>query len=214
MRLDCLDGGHHVVLEAAAGRARDQGRALVADGERLEDLVGDPHLLPRIRGGERYADGVPDALAQQDPYAHGAADAAGFDWTRFCDSEVDRIRARGGELAVRHDVGPHVGRLQRDLDEARTVVEVFEDLAVAERHLDHAVSGLLAIVAVDGMVLAHALVHLFGSDPALTPIRNGICRSLAAVTTLMTLSRSGMLPGFSRRQCTPASIASSARVWS
>src|SRR5882672_12059859 len=44
VRLDRLDRRHHVVLEPAARRARDQGRALVADGKGLQDLVCDPDL--------------------------------------------------------------------------------------------------------------------------------------------------------------------------
>ena len=40
-----------------------------------------------------------------------------------------------------------------------------EDLAVAERDLDHAIRGLLAIVAVDVVLLAHGLVDLFGQRP-------------------------------------------------
>src|SRR2546429_68770 len=55
---------------------------------------------------------------------------------------------------------PHVGRLQRDLDVTRTIVEVFEDLAVTERHLDHSLRGAFAVVAVDVMLLAQALVNL------------------------------------------------------
>ncbi len=41
--------------------------------------MGDTHLLARIRAGERDANGVADALAQQDPHAYGASDAAGLD---------------------------------------------------------------------------------------------------------------------------------------
>ena len=40
---------------------------------------------------------------------------------------------------------------------------------MAERHLDHAVRRLLAVVAVDGVLLAHALVHLFGQRAGVDP---------------------------------------------
>ena len=52
-------------------------------------------------------------------------------FARFGDTEVDGISAHGRELAVRHDVRPDVGRLQRHLDEPRAVVQLLEDLAVA-----------------------------------------------------------------------------------
>src|ERR1700704_3109389 len=33
VRLHCLNGGHHVVLEAATGRTRDESRGLVPEGK-------------------------------------------------------------------------------------------------------------------------------------------------------------------------------------
>ena len=78
---------------------------------------------------------------------------------------MDRVLPRGGELSVGHDVGPHISRLQRDLDVAGTVIEVLEDLAVSQRHLDHPVCCPLPVVAVDAVLLAQALVHLFGQRP-------------------------------------------------
>src|SRR6266571_5075290 len=64
--LDRLHRGDHVVLEAPARRARDQRRAFLAEGERLEDLMRDANLFARVRCGERDADGVADAFAQED----------------------------------------------------------------------------------------------------------------------------------------------------
>src|SRR5437762_2660255 len=48
---------------------------------------------------------------------------------------MDRVLPRGGELSVGHDVGPHIGRLQRDLDVAGTVIEVLDDLLERLRRL-------------------------------------------------------------------------------
>ena len=48
------------------------------------------------------------------------------------------------------------------------------------------------------------------SEPALTPMRMGTFRSLAAFTTSRTRSRDPMLPGLSRMQCMPAAIAARA----
>ena len=129
----------------------------------------DAHLLPRIRRGERDTNGVANSLAQEDPHADGAANAAGLDRTRFGDTEVDRVRPRDRELAVGEDVRPHVGRLERDLDEPWAVVQLFEYLAVAERHLDHAVRSALAVVAVDVVLLAQALVDLLGQRTGVDP---------------------------------------------
>ena len=52
-----------------------------------------------------------------------------------------------------------------------------------------------------------------GSDPELTPIRIGTPASFALTATSATFSRPPMLPGLSRMQCAPASIAFSASVW-
>ena len=52
----------------------------------------------------------------------------------------------------------------------------------------------------------------FGSEPELTPIRIGTLRSFAFTATSATFSRPPMLPGLSRMQWAPASIAFSARV--
>src|SRR5450759_3811998 len=169
VRLDGLDRRHHVVLEPAAGRARDESRGFVAEGKRLQDLVRDANLLTRIRGGERDADRIADALGEQDAHAHRAPDAPRFDRAGLGDPEVDRIRTGRRALAVGHDVRPDVGRLQRGLDEARPVVELLQDLAVAERDLDHAIRGLLAVVAVKRVLFAHALVHLFGQRAGVDP---------------------------------------------
>ena len=51
-----------------------------------------------------------------------------------------------------------------------------------------------------------------GSEPELTPIRNGVPSSFARFVTSATLSGPPMLPGFRRTQCAPASRAFSASV--
>ena len=52
-----------------------------------------------------------------------------------------------------------------------------------------------------------------GSEPELTPIRIGTFALVARSATSATFSGPPMLPGLSRMQCAPASIAFSARVW-
>ena len=52
-----------------------------------------------------------------------------------------------------------------------------------------------------------------GSEPELTPIRIGTPAFVAFSATSATFSRPPMLPGLSRMQCAPASIALSASVW-
>ena len=53
----------------------------------------------------------------------------------------------------------------------------------------------------------------FGSDPELTPMRIGVPAARARSATSATFSGPPMLPGLSRMQCAPASIAFSASVW-
>ena len=52
-----------------------------------------------------------------------------------------------------------------------------------------------------------------GSEPELTPIRIGTPAAVACSATSATFSRPPMLPGLSRMQWAPASIAFSASVW-
>ncbi len=52
-----------------------------------------------------------------------------------------------------------------------------------------------------------------GSEPLLTPTRSGVPVCFASAITSATFSGPPMLPGFSRTQCAPASIAFSASVW-
>ena len=52
-----------------------------------------------------------------------------------------------------------------------------------------------------------------GSEPELTPIRIGTPAAVAFTATSATFSRPPMLPGLSRMQWAPASIAFSASVW-
>ncbi len=52
-----------------------------------------------------------------------------------------------------------------------------------------------------------------GSEPELTPIRIGTFALVARSATSATFSGPPMLPGLSRMQSAPASIAFSARVW-
>ena len=47
----------------------------------------------------------------------------------------------------------------------------------------------------------------------MTPTRSGVPSCLASAITSATFSGPPMLPGFSRTQCAPASIALSASVW-
>ena len=51
------------------------------------------------------------------------------------------------------------------------------------------------------------------SDPAFTPMRIGRPRSFASRATILMCSGLRMLPGLSRRPCTPASIAASASLY-
>ena len=52
-----------------------------------------------------------------------------------------------------------------------------------------------------------------GSEPEFTPIRIGVPAAFARSATSATFSGPPMLPGLSRMQWAPASIAFSARVW-
>ncbi len=78
-----------------------------------------------------------------------------------------------------------------------------------QRDLDHAVGGLLSVVAVDGMVLAHALVHLFGQGAGVDtdaerdlPLLRGVdhLRDLVAVRDVARVQAEAGHTGFDRQQ--------------
>src|SRR5215213_4027874 len=88
-----LDLGHdgvHVELEPPTRGAGDQHRAALAQLERLEDLPGHLHLLLRMEGGERDADGVPHAVSKQRAEPNGRFERAGPLRARLGDSEMER----------------------------------------------------------------------------------------------------------------------------
>src|SRR6266849_5728956 len=71
--LDFVGDLDDVDFDAAAGWARDEGDAAVAQFERTQDLVCYGNLFLRF-GGEADADGVTDATGEQEAEANGGFD--------------------------------------------------------------------------------------------------------------------------------------------
>src|SRR5207237_3561932 len=63
--LDRIHSRHHVVLEPPARGAGDEGRALIAEGQRLQDLVRHAYFFLWIVCRVRHQDRVADSLSQQ-----------------------------------------------------------------------------------------------------------------------------------------------------
>ena len=137
-----------------AGGAGDDRHPLVAQVQRLEDLVADLHLLDRI-GREADAQRVPDAHPQQVSKADRRLDRAGDPAAGFRHAQVQR---RVGRVRHRHVGGrgqEHVRRLQADLVLAEIVVLEQPDMAQAA--LDHRLGAGLGI-ALQQVALERACV--------------------------------------------------------
>src|SRR4030088_87232 len=98
------------------------------------DAVGDLDLVDGV-AGERDADGVPDALLEQDADPDRALDGAGAGRTRLGNAQVQWVGDLVRDRPVGGDHRGRIGRLHRDLDQVE--VERLEDMDVAERRADH-----------------------------------------------------------------------------
>ena len=80
--LDLRDHRVHVELEPAAGRARDQHGAALAQLQRLEDLPRDLDLLLGVERRQRDPDRVADPVGEQRPEADRRTSAIPTTWCR------------------------------------------------------------------------------------------------------------------------------------
>ena len=148
------------------------------------------------RRGERDADGVADALAEQDAEGRRALDRALERGAGLGDAEVQRPVAPLGEQAVGLDHDDRVVVLDRDL-------EVVEVVLLEQRRLPDGALGERL-----GRGLAVLLQERGSSDPAFTPMRSETPAAFAASAISPTWSSNlRMLPGFTRTAAQPASIA-------
>ncbi len=159
---DLLHQREQVDLDPAAGRARDQlGAAALAQAEAVQHLQAVLDLEHRI-AGVADPDGVADAVGEQRPERHDAADGAGLLRPGVGHAQVQRVVEPAGDLRVDVDHEGRVHRLGADHD----VVEVlrFEDLEVLLELRDH--DGEEVAVPVVGEELAE-LLHALLLVPAL-----------------------------------------------
>ena len=115
--------------------------------ERLEDQLGDLHLLGAIAVGlrrERHADGVADALLQQDREPGGARHDALGAHARLGEPEVQRIVRARGQLAVDVDQVLHARDLGREDDAVVAEAGLLGQLGGLDRALHHRVHGDVA----------------------------------------------------------------------
>ena len=95
-----------------------------------------------------------------------------------------------------------------------TEVDFIETLKFSKSRLSISCTVSIAAVTSASTGLSYSSRRrCLGSEPLLTPTRNGVPWSFASAITSATFSGPPMLPGFSRTQCAPASIAFSASVW-
>src|SRR5258706_4950285 len=151
-----------VDVGAPARRARDEREALIAQAERLQHVEARGNFLHRVLG-ERDADGVADALVQEDAHARGRADRSRGLRARLGHSEMQRVWALLREAAIGRDHHRHLERLHGNHDVVE--VEVLEDLDLAECQVDHA---LRLVADVTRLAVAdRAVVHADADGHAL-----------------------------------------------
>ena len=147
----------HVDLGPPARGTGDEVEPLaLAQAERLEQLAPGPRLLHRI-GGQRVADGVADALAEQRGQAGGGLHQAGRRRTGLGDPQVQRVVDRVGQLAVGLDHDGHVRGLDRDLHVVE--VDLAEVVQLALSRFDHGLGGDGAAVLGVELLVERAAVH-------------------------------------------------------
>src|SRR6267142_661601 len=136
--LDLLRELDQVDVGPAAGGTRDEGQAALSEAERLQDVDPDAHFFGRIRG-ERHADRVADSFREQGAEPDRGLDRADARRPGLGHAEVERVVDLVGKHAVGLDHHQGIGGLQRDLH--LRIIQVFQDLDVTERGLDHALGG-------------------------------------------------------------------------
>src|SRR5581483_2524416 len=139
---DFLRERDEIDVGASARRARDEGHAVLAQPERFQNLQPDAHLLDRI-GRQRDADSVSDALGEQRADADGGFDRADSRRPRLGDSQMKRVIDLSGEHAVCLDHHERIGGLERNFN--FRIVQIFENVDVAQRAFDHAFGGRTVI---------------------------------------------------------------------
>src|ERR1044072_7494442 len=95
-----------------------------------------------------------------------------------------------------------------------TLVDLIETLKFSKSRLSiSSVNSTAAVTRASTGCSRSSSCRCLGREPELTPIRIGTPAAFAFSATSATFSRPPMLPGLSRMQWAPASIAFRARVW-
>jgi len=130
----------------AAGTCRDL-RDEVAKAHGLEDLLGDLHLFGPVAAGlgrEGDADGVADAVLQQDGEPGGAGHDALGAHAGFREPEVQRVVGARRELAIDVHEVLHARDLGREDDAIVGEAGLLGELRGLDGALDHGVHGHVA----------------------------------------------------------------------
>src|SRR6266550_3337267 len=145
---------YEIDVRAAARWARDEREALVAQAKRLEQIERRLHLDYWVLA-ERDADRVADALVEENTHPGGRTYRPGERGPRLGHAEMQWIRDRLRETAVRGDHHRDVESL--DADDDVVEVEILEDLDLGDGEIDHPL-GLVADIA--GLAITDgAVVH-------------------------------------------------------
>src|SRR6185436_3381526 len=121
---------------AAAPRTRRDLRRETAQPERLKDLLRDEDLFGAVAvrlWRERYANGVADALGEQDRQTRGAGDDSLHPHPRLGEAEVQRIVAPRGEASIYLDEILNARDFGGDDDLVVSEPDVFGHIGGAER---------------------------------------------------------------------------------
>src|SRR5512133_986596 len=171
--LDLVRHAIQVDLHPAAAGAAHHAEAAGAQGQGPQHFVAHAALVLAV-AGQRDADGVAQALGQQDAHPDAGADGAAEGRTGLRDAQVEGVVHLLGQQAVGLHGADHVAGLEADLDVPETLA--LQDVNVAQGALHHGFGGgraelleqiLLQAAAVDadadrnslGSGLAHHGLH-------------------------------------------------------
>ena len=165
----CLDALRHLLEEraggaAAAGTGADLGPER-AQAQRLQHLHGHQHLLGAVAARlrrERDADGVADALVEQDGQAGRRGHDALHAHARLGQAEVQRVVAAARQLPIDVDEVAHAADLGADDDPVVRQAGLLGQLRRAQGRLQHGLDHHLAGVARRGR--AGVGVHQLGQQ--------------------------------------------------
>ena len=174
--LDPAGQADQVNLRPPAGRAGDDVDAVLAQAGGLQNCLGRDHLADRV-GGQRDADRIPDAHAEQAADAHGRFDRPHIFCASLGHAEMEGIVRLGGKEAV----GRHHQRHRGGLHGKAGIVEAvfFQQAQVAEGGFHQGLRGGVAVFFQQLLDIYDEKLARYGIP--IMRARSSVCSSFSAI---------------------------------